>query len=70
VLGIADSTVLCNLTDATLFVVQARRNPKWLIRRAQGELKSAGAHILGAVLNRVRSQGADYYHYDRYYPKK
>jgi len=70
VLGLADTTVLCNLSDATIFVVQAARNSKWLVKRARMELDAAGARIVGAVLNRVRSQRGDYYYYHRYYPKK
>jgi polysaccharide biosynthesis transport protein len=70
VLGLADTTVLCNLTDATIFVVQAARNSKWLVNRARMELDAAGAHVVGAVLNRVRSHRGDYYYYHRYYPKK
>ena len=70
VLGVADATVLCNAADATLFVIQACQNSMWLIKRARMELKAAGATVVGAVLNRVRSQRGNYYYYHRYYPKK
>lgn len=70
VLGVADSTVLCNISDATIFVIQASKNSKWLVKRARMELDAAGAQVVGAVLNRVRSQRGDYYYYHRYYPKK
>ncbi len=70
VLGVADSTVLCNVSDATLFVIQASRNPKWLVKRAKMEVEAAGAYIVGVVLNRVRSRRGEYYYYHRYYPKK
>jgi|GEM_PF-6122417 len=70
VLGVADSTILCNLADATIFVIQASKNAKWLVRRARMELEAADAHIVGVVLNRVRSRRGEYYYYHRYYPKK
>ncbi len=70
VLGVADSTTLCHLSDATIFTIQAAQNSKWLIRRARMELAAADANVIGAVLNRVRSQRGDYYYYHRYYPKK
>lgn len=70
VLGVADATVLCNATDATIFVIQASQNSKWLIKRARMELRAADAKVVGAVLNRVRSQRGNYYYYHRYYPKK
>lgn len=70
VLGVADAAVISNAADATLFVIQAAQNSKWLIRRARMELKSADAKVVGAVLNRVRSQRGDYYYYHQYYPKK
>jgi capsular exopolysaccharide synthesis family protein len=70
VLGVADSTVLSNLSDATLFVIQASRNPKWLVKRARMELEAAGARIAGAILNRVRTRRGEYYYYHRYYPTK
>jgi polysaccharide biosynthesis transport protein len=70
VLGLADTTVLCHLTDATIFVIQSARNSKWLVKRARIELEAAGARVVGAVLNRVRSHRGDYYYYHRYYPKK
>ena len=31
---------------------------------------AAGAHVIGAVLNRVRSRRGEYYYYHRYYPTK
>jgi len=70
VLGVADSTIICHLADATLFVVQASRNPKWLVRRARLELDAAGARIAGVILNRVKSRRGNYYYYHRYYPAK
>jgi capsular exopolysaccharide synthesis family protein len=70
VLGVADTTVLAHATDAMLFVIQASRNPKWLLRRARMELDAADAHIVGAVLNRVATRRGEYYYYHKYYPKK
>ena len=70
VLGVADAAVLSRRTDGTLFVIQASQNTRLLIRRAGIELASADANVIGAVLNRVRSQRGDYYYYHRYYPKR
>ncbi len=70
VLGVADASILTNAADATIFVIQASQNSKWLIRRAGKELRAAEANVIGAVLNRVRSQRGNYYYYHRYYPKK
>jgi polysaccharide biosynthesis transport protein len=69
VLGIADSIVLANQAEATVFVVQAGGARKASIRGALKRLQQAGVRPLGAVLTKIDHGGAfsgydtDYYYY-------
>jgi polysaccharide biosynthesis transport protein len=69
VLGIADPIVLCNATEASLFVIESSRTRKSNIRGAIRRLHQAGVHPLGAVLTKLPGDlltyryGSDYYYY-------
>jgi polysaccharide biosynthesis transport protein len=54
--AVTDAAVLSSFVDGTLLVVDARRSRRRLVRLACESLSRAGAHTLGAVLNRVPAQ--------------
>lgn len=68
ILGIADSIILCNHVDATLFVVESSKTRKAAIRNAIRRLRQAGAAPLGAILTKLGSEMTMYgYESDFYY---
>ncbi|RPI53645.1 MAG: polysaccharide biosynthesis tyrosine autokinase [Chloroflexi bacterium] len=60
---VSDATVLALEADAVLLVVEAGRTRRGAIRRTMEDLQRAGAHVLGAVLNRVTSRPSKGYYY-------
>jgi capsular exopolysaccharide synthesis family protein len=68
ILGIADSIILCNHVDATLFVVESAKTRKAAIRNAIRRLRQAGTAPLGAILTKLGSEMTMYgYESDFYY---
>ncbi len=68
ILGIADSIILCNQVDATLFVVESSKTRKAAIRNAIRRLRQAGTAPLGAILTKLGSEMTMYgYESDFYY---
>ena len=69
VLGIADSIVLSNRVDATLFVIESAKTRKASIRSALKRLHLSGVYPLGAVLTKLNSglgilgYDSEYYYY-------
>ena len=70
VLGVTDSSILANEVDGVMLVVQYRKYPKIVSIRAKRMLESAGANILGVVLNNINIMRDDYYYYYHYSTKK
>jgi protein-tyrosine kinase len=66
VLPVSDPAVLAGLTDGTLMVVNVQRTGGQRAANATHTLRSAGAQLLGAVMNRVPVRRADYYGNYRY----
>ena len=65
--AVTDAAILSSLTDGTLFVVDAGRTRRAAVRSGFATLSKSGAHVLGAVLNRLSSRATgDYYYYDYY----
>jgi len=65
-----DPVLLSLVTDGTLLVVQGGQSPREVVRYSYEQLRSAGARILGVVLNNVginSSEPQDYYY--TYYGK-
>jgi capsular exopolysaccharide synthesis family protein len=56
--AVTDAAILGSFLDATVFVIDAQRSRRRVIRSAREALAKAGANVLGAVLNRVPA-GAD-----------
>jgi non-specific protein-tyrosine kinase len=61
VLAVADASILSSQLDGTLLVLDAERSRRNSARLARDTLGRAGAHVLGAVLNRVRAPSSGEY---------
>jgi len=59
-LSLADSRILATITDAVVLVARANHTPYYLVGRASNLLYTAGARVLGVVLNLVDIKRADY----------
>ncbi len=70
-LGLADSPMLAQAVDGTIFVVEANRAQISQVRNAIKRLRTSGGHPVGAILTKYRSLEAGhtydyqyaYYHY-------
>jgi len=62
-LPVSDSVVLSQLVDGVVLVIDQPGTPRPMIRQAYAQLASAGAKVLGVVLNRVDPQGPGYSQY-------
>ncbi len=68
VLAAADTPVLAGHTDGVLLVLEVGATDRRAVREAYGQMKRAGARILGTVLNKIPQDGkAGYYYYYYYY---
>jgi capsular exopolysaccharide synthesis family protein len=56
VLAVADATAIGPLADGVLFVVGAGATNRRAVEQAIGQLRSAGARVIGAVLNDARGE--------------
>ena len=61
VLPVSDPAVLAGLSDGTLMIVNVQHSAAQRVAESAHTLRSAGAHLLGAVLNRVPLRGTSYY---------
>jgi capsular exopolysaccharide synthesis family protein len=66
--AVADPLIVASYADATLFVVEQRHTTYPAVRNAVHSLERVGAHVLGAVVNKVVKGEAhyDYYYYHHY----
>ena len=62
ILSVADSRILASLVDSTILVVKSGDTPRQVIQYAESQTRSAGANLLGVVLNYVdvRTTGYPY----------
>ncbi len=65
--AVTDAAVLAPLADGVILVLRAGETQNEQAREAKAILEKANAHLLGAVLNGVRSTGDDYRYYYYYY---
>ncbi|MBZ5513986.1 MAG: polysaccharide biosynthesis tyrosine autokinase [Acidobacteriia bacterium] len=63
---VTDATILSTLVDATIMVAQLGITTRTALTRAHKTLESAGAKIMGVVLNRANSRNTDSYYYGSY----
>lgn len=59
----ADATLLLQLTDGTLFVIDARNTKATSALAGLNQLQTANVHVLGVVLNRMASDAMTTYGY-------
>ncbi len=62
-LAVADAAVLSTQVDGVVLVIEAGKTHRDAARQAVLHLQRAGAHVLGAVLNRVSNTKAGYGYY-------
>jgi len=60
VMVVSDAVVLATKVDAVILVVRAHANSIGIVQRAAGQLRHVGAHILGTVLQGVRTTAGGY----------
>lgn len=69
VLAVSDARVLAARADGVILVVKARHTTNTLVIRARNLLESAGANLLGIVLNGTGVDDPESTYYNRYYHK-
>ena len=68
IIGVSDASVLARVMDATVLLIQHRRNPQSMVVRAQQIMESLKTPLLGVVLNQVPlNSGDDYGYYTNNY---
>jgi capsular exopolysaccharide synthesis family protein len=68
ILGVSDASVLVNIADLTMFVVQHRKLPRHLLLRVKQTVENVGGRMLGVVLNQVDLRAdVQYQYYTSYY---
>jgi capsular exopolysaccharide synthesis family protein len=70
ILGLADSPLLSTMVQATLMVVESGRTRTRAVVEAQNRLRTAGAHVIGAILTRYQAQASYGYGYGYGYGQK
>ncbi len=65
IIPLTDACVLSPLVDGVIFIVQAHRTPRQLVKQAQNSLEHVHAKILGFVLTQAELNLPKYYY--RYY---
>jgi len=63
VLAASDAAVLAREVGMAILVVQHRRYPRTMPRRARQIIENSGGKVLGVVVNNVHLEQADTYHY-------
>ena len=63
ILGLADSPLLSSVVRATLMVIESGRTRTRAAMEAQNRLRTAGAHMVGAILTRYQPQASYGYGY-------
>ncbi|HEX5369576.1 MAG TPA: polysaccharide biosynthesis tyrosine autokinase [Dehalococcoidia bacterium] len=62
VLSVADATILAGNSDGTILVTEAGKTRRGAVKRALTDLEHTRAHMLGIVVNKVRSNESGYYY--------
>jgi capsular exopolysaccharide synthesis family protein len=67
-IGVSDAAVLASITDASVFLIQHRRNPASMVQRAKQITDAQNVKVLGVILNQVPPRtGEDYGYYTNNY---
>ncbi len=64
---VTDAVVLSQWADGVLMVLDQKVTTRQAVQRARENLQSAGARVLGAVINRLDTRGTSGYYYSTYY---
>jgi capsular exopolysaccharide synthesis family protein len=68
ILGVSDASVLSNVADMTMLVVQHRKLPRHMLLRVKQTVENVGGRVLGVVLNNVDIRSdSTYAYYTSYY---
>jgi capsular exopolysaccharide synthesis family protein len=64
-LNAADTRILASIVDATILIVKGGDTPRQVVQYAQSQARTAGANLMGVVLNNlnIHSNGESYYAY-------
>lgn len=63
VVGISDSSIIAKEADSSILVIQYRKYPIDMLRKALASLQAQSINISGAVLNNINVMRDDYYYY-------
>ena len=68
-IGVSDTAQLVRLGDGVILIVQHRKYPRALCRRAKERITAMGGNFIGTVLNNVNAAhgGSNYYYENQYY---
>ena len=69
IIGVSDAAIISSECDATVLVIQHRKYPTAVSRRAKGMLDNVGGNIVGVCLNNINSSkdNSYYYYYKQHY---
>ncbi len=67
VTAVTDALLLSQAVDSTILVIRAGVTPKPIVVNGLEQLRSVNAHVLGAVLNGIKTGKDSYYYYQYYY---
>jgi len=65
--AVTDAVIVSQLVDGVLLVVLAGDTPRQIIQNGVAQLTAANTHILGAVLNGIKTGRDSHYYYQYYY---
>ena len=67
-IGVSDTSQLVRLGDGVALIVQHRKYPRALCRRAKERIVSMGGNFIGVILNNVNAaHGSSSYYYENQY---
>jgi polysaccharide biosynthesis transport protein len=62
-LNVADARILASIVDATILVIKGGDTPRQVVQYAELQARSAGANLMGVVVNNLHSNGDSYFTY-------
>lgn len=70
--GLIDGAIIARECDGAVLVIESGAVSRRVLKRVKAQLERSGCRILGAVLNKVKSEANGYYgkQYDKYYGNK
>ena len=64
---LTDATILSNLTDGIILVIESGRTPIKAVMRNDKFLKNANITVKGVIINKAMIHGSESYYYSRAY---